>query len=427
MSGEKIYEGVFAIHKPPTLSSATVLRDLQKHFNPSSTFAPWLAHETARLAAEDASQSRSARYNPRHRHRKNRNRKLEVKIGHGGTLDPLATGVLVAGIGAGTKSLPSFLGCTKTYTAVFVFGTETDTYDVLGKVVKRGPYEHITREMVEEKLGAFRGKIMQRPPIFSALRINGKRLYEYAREGTVPPVEIKEREVEVLDVKVEEWFEGGTHGWGPPTGGVMGGEEKVVAERLLEMESGSGSKAEGAGESEGKKRKDIDGDAEEEGTGKKLKGVEGEAVPVETEAEVESEKKAEAETPVEAETKPETETEPAEEPKETPPAVRISMTVTSGFYVRSLAHDLGRALGSCGYMSELVRNRQGDFVLEPSRVLEYKDLEAGEEVWGPKVRRFLEQWEAKRAAEQLELHEKQGGEKEEQQQQQQAKEEAKEE
>jgi tRNA pseudouridine55 synthase len=75
------------------------------------------------------------------------------------------------------------------------------------------------------------------------------------------------------------------------------------------------------------------------------------------------------------------------------------MTVTSGFYVRSLAHDLGKAVGSCGLMSELVRSRQAEFDLQPENVLEYKDLEQGEEVWGPKVQKFLENWENKKAAE----------------------------
>jgi tRNA pseudouridine55 synthase len=76
------------------------------------------------------------------------------------------------------------------------------------------------------------------------------------------------------------------------------------------------------------------------------------------------------------------------------------MTVSSGFYVRSLAHDLGKAVGSCGLMSSLVRSRQGEYVLEPDRVLEFEDLEQGEEVWGPKVRRFLEEWQTRQAADQ---------------------------
>jgi tRNA pseudouridine55 synthase len=74
------------------------------------------------------------------------------------------------------------------------------------------------------------------------------------------------------------------------------------------------------------------------------------------------------------------------------------MTVTSGFYVRSLAHDLGKAVGSCALMSELIRSRQAEYTLEPENIIEYKDLDAGEEVWGPKVQKFLEAWEEKRAA-----------------------------
>jgi len=76
------------------------------------------------------------------------------------------------------------------------------------------------------------------------------------------------------------------------------------------------------------------------------------------------------------------------------PAVRLRMTVTSGFYVRSLAHDLGLALNSAGLMASLIRTRQGDFELGHN-VLEYEDLDKGEEVWGPKVADMLEQWSVK--------------------------------
>ncbi|KAK3062176.1 pseudouridine synthase pus4, partial [Teratosphaeriaceae sp. CCFEE 6253] len=134
-------------------------------------------------------------------------------MGHGGTLDPLATGVLILGVGAGTKALGSFLACTKSYEAVVLFGVGTDSYDTEGKVVARGAYAHVTREKVEGALGAFRGEIMQRPPIFSALRVQGKRLYEYAREGKEVPVEIQERPVTVGGVEVVEWMDGGGHGY----------------------------------------------------------------------------------------------------------------------------------------------------------------------------------------------------------------------
>jgi tRNA pseudouridine55 synthase len=299
--------------------------------------------------------------------------------------------VLVAGVGKGTKSLQDFLGCTKTYETIVLFGAETDSYDRLGKIVRRAPYEHITREVVEKALEQFRGKIMQRPPIFSALRVEGKKLYEYAREGKMPPVEIKERPVEVLSMDVVEWYEPGTHDFKWPEE-EMAGDEKIVAEKLLDKDTSLPAASEGEApnqESSNKRKSPPPADAtpEDQEAGKKQKiSEDGAAQTVAAE-------------PVAPE--PVTKDAPtthAEQPRPQPAAVKISMTVTSGFYVRSLAHDLGKAVGSCGLMSELVRSRQGEFELHPDKILEYKDLEAGEEVWGPKVQKFLEEWETKRAA-----------------------------
>ncbi|RAL13951.1 pseudouridine synthase PUS4 [Aspergillus homomorphus CBS 101889] len=408
MSGEKIYEGVFAVNKPQGVTSADVLRHLQTHFRPSALFAPWLRDEQQRRANENNNQRR-----------RRRTQRLDVKLGHGGTLDPLATGVLVAGVGKGTKHLGSFLGCTKTYETVVLFGAETDTYDVLGKVVRRAPYEHITREAVEAALARFRGKIMQRPPIYSALRINGKRLYEYAREGVEPPVEIQERPVEVSDLRVLEWFEPGSHEWKWPEVEAEG-EEKVVAEKLLRKEdevlAAAGSKVEGAGEVPGEasaKRKDPPSpsssplaEAESAKAEEDAGAAEQEAgapaakkVKVSEDGEAVSAAQAEEAPAAMATSTPETKEEAPARPQ--PAAVKITMTVSSGFYVRSLAHDLGKAVGSCALMTSLVRCRQAGFELEPEKVLEYKDLEAGEDVWGPKMKRFLEDWEKKRVAGQV--------------------------
>lgn len=363
------------------MTSADVLRKLQKHFNPSKLFKPWLEAERERLSHDPSYQKK----------RKRLTKKLnEVKMGHGGTLDPLATGILIAGIGKGTKVLSEFLGCTKSYETVVVFGAETDSYDCLGKIVRRTPYDHITREKVEEALGQFRGKIMQRPPIFSALRVEGKKLYEYARAGKVPPVEIKSRPVETVSLELVDWYESGTHDFKWPEV-EMTGDEKTVAEKLLDKDNSlpittaaDEETAKQEPETSNKRKSPPAAESpKEEGqeTAKKQKAEDGEAQPVVSEPEI-----AEA---------------PATEPEQTrpqPPAVRIKMTVTSGFYVRSLAHDLGKALGSSGFMASLVRSRQGDYELDSDKVLEYKDLEAGEEVWGPKVSRFLSEWEEKRAA-----------------------------
>ena len=88
-------------------------------------------------------------------------------MGHGGTLDPMATGVLIVGIGSGTKQLNHLLSGTKEYEAICVFGTVTDTYDAEGKILRRAPTEHITRAIVESALEEFRGDILQQPPMYA--------------------------------------------------------------------------------------------------------------------------------------------------------------------------------------------------------------------------------------------------------------------
>lgn len=135
---------------------------------------------------------------------------LKVKLGHGGTLDPMATGVLIVGVGKGTKQLNKFLECTKTYECVVLFGAATDSYDAVGKVVGKRDYKHITKELVEKKLAQFRGKIQQKPSIFSALKVDGKAMYEYARAGGDIP-EVAARPVEVHEMELVEWLEPGTH------------------------------------------------------------------------------------------------------------------------------------------------------------------------------------------------------------------------
>lgn len=378
-----------AVHKPQGVTSADVIRKLQHHFNPSDVFKPWLETERARRNRESNFQRK-----------RRRSQRLDVKIGHGGTLDPLATGVLVTGVGKGTKFLNDFLGCTKTYETVVLFGAETDSYDQLGKIVRRGPYEHITREAVEKALEQFRGKIMQHPPIFSALKVQGKKLYEYAREGKVPPIEIQSRPVEVLDMRVLEWYEPGTHEYKWPEEEAPA-DEKAVAEKLLEKDDSLpiAPAADDANASSKRKSPPAESpkDPETDPTKKQKVSDEGGAAPAASEKTTAPE--ATEETPTETSTEAQPETPEPSKAQPQPPAVKITMTVTSGFYVRSLAHDLGKALGSCGLMSALVRSRQADFNLEPERILEYKDLDAGEEVWGPKVKKFLDEWEQKRAAE----------------------------
>lgn len=105
----------------------------------------------------------------------------KFKIGHAGTLDPLATGLLLVCLGKATKSIPTLQDGDKVYTGTMVLGATTPCYDLERPVDHYYPYEHITRELVEEAARQFVGTLQQVPPMFSAVKIDGQRAYEYAR------------------------------------------------------------------------------------------------------------------------------------------------------------------------------------------------------------------------------------------------------
>ena len=106
----------------------------------------------------------------------------KFKIGHAGTLDPLATGLLLVCLGKATKSIPLLQDGDKIYTGTMVFGATTPCYDMERAIDRHYPFEHITAELVEQHSRRFVGNIMQTPPMFSAVKIDGKRAYELARE-----------------------------------------------------------------------------------------------------------------------------------------------------------------------------------------------------------------------------------------------------
>ncbi|KXL48342.1 MAG: hypothetical protein FE78DRAFT_29190 [Acidomyces sp. 'richmondensis'] len=403
-----VLEGVCAINKPPSITSAQVIRDVQRHFNPSTLFQPWFEREHAKREAESHNQKQKRRS-------WKSKQKLQVKIGHGGTLDPMATGVLILGIGNGTKSLSRFLECTKSYETVLLFGAATDSYDTDGKVVVRKPYEHVTKEEVERALGAFRGRIMQRPPIFSALRVHGKRLYEYAREGKDVPVEIQERPVTVEELSMVEWYDGGTHQWHwPEREAAM--EEKELADKIMHTPGVGNKKMKQNVESceeDGRdaKRRRTETNVNASGTEENISSVSSPAGLVKSESEsmlpsvpfighsLASNTQANSTPPtINANpTSPPCSDSTMAAPSRPPcpaPAVRLRMTVTSGFYVRSLCNDLGIALRSAGVMASLVRTRQGEFELG-TNVFLYDDLMKGEAVWGPQVESMLKSWNSK--------------------------------
>ena len=124
----------------------------------------------------------------------------KIKVGHAGTLDPLATGLLVICTGKMTKQIDTFQGQIKTYTGTLVLGSTTPSYDLETAIDQTFPTAHITTELIHNATGQFIGEIDQFPPIFSALKKEGKRLYEFARAGE--EVKIDSRKVTVTEFKI---------------------------------------------------------------------------------------------------------------------------------------------------------------------------------------------------------------------------------
>ncbi len=108
---------------------------------------------------------------------------LGQKVGHAGTLDPLATGLLILGSGRGTKQMETLMGQAKEYTGTLTLGQTTPSCDRETAVEQERPWQHLTLADIEAALPAFTGEIQQRPPLFSAIKINGKKAYELARKG----------------------------------------------------------------------------------------------------------------------------------------------------------------------------------------------------------------------------------------------------
>jgi tRNA pseudouridine55 synthase len=125
-----------------------------------------------------------------------------IKVGHAGTLDPLATGLLIICTGKFTKKLTDFQGLDKEYTGTFRFGGTTPSYDAETEVDQEFPYEHITQEALEAARQQFVGTIQQIPPMFSAIKVDGQPLYKRARKGE--KIEIKARTVHLYEFDLTE-------------------------------------------------------------------------------------------------------------------------------------------------------------------------------------------------------------------------------
>lgn len=127
----------------------------------------------------------------------------KCKVGHGGTLDPLATGLLVLAVGKATKQIDQFINDDKEYVAQFSLGQSTDTQDSTGTVIEEHDVGTISQEQLDEVCQQFRGAIEQVPPMYSAKKVGGKRLYSLARKGKV--VEREPRSIQIHELEIVEF------------------------------------------------------------------------------------------------------------------------------------------------------------------------------------------------------------------------------
>jgi tRNA pseudouridine55 synthase len=129
----------------------------------------------------------------------------KLKVGHAGTLDPLATGVMIICTGKATKRIDTFQYQTKEYIATLKLGSTTPSFDLELPIDNTYPFEHITTDLIDQVIPTFIGEICQVPPVYSAVKVDGKRAYDYAREGK--EVELKSKllvidEIEVMDFQL---------------------------------------------------------------------------------------------------------------------------------------------------------------------------------------------------------------------------------
>ncbi|WAQ85248.1 hypothetical protein PtA15_5A822 [Puccinia triticina] len=378
--------GLFAINKPSGLISMTLLESLKELFQSSKLFVenpePFQLQQTGPVK-----KSRKNKYWQK------KNQAKAIKIGQGGTLDPLASGVLIIGLNSATKKLSNFLDCSKVYRTTGILGCKTDSYDSDGKTIGLSSWKHVKPEDIHKECALIKGEHWQIPPIYSALKMDGKPLYEYARNNIPLPRPIEARRCEVFDIKMVDWKEGGEHPYQWPTK-MMSEEESQIFQRAesLIKETGVVKSDKLAKSKEIQKgseafneptKREASLDQQEQSDSKKIKLEE-----------ENNSKKIKPDDANDSETikpeqgndsktmKPEDGSSGAKnaqnssagqestnsvnlEEKEKSPAFTLEMTVSSGTYVRSIVHDIGQAVSSAATVVSLIRTRQGDFCLDP--------------------------------------------------------------
>ena len=266
----------------------------------------------------------------------------QKKIGHTGTLDPDATGVLPVCLGKATKLCDMLTDKDKTYETVLLLGKATDTQDISGTVLSEKAMDGIDNDAVERCIGEFVGEYLQVPPMYSALKVNGKKLYELARAGI--EVERKARPVIIYEIRIKE-----------------------ISLPRVRMEV---SCSKGTVLSE-KAMDGIDNDAVERCIGEFV-GEYLQVPPMYSALKVNGKKLYElARAGIEVERKARPVIIYEIRIKEISlPRVRMEVSCSKGTYIRTLCHDIGEKLGCGGCMEELTRTKVSRFTLEDSYTLE---------------------------------------------------------
>ncbi|KAL6951004.1 hypothetical protein ACO0QE_000290 [Hanseniaspora vineae] len=356
--------GIFAIEKPSGITSSQFLSKLQRVLTSSEIFQKEIQ------AARNVRIEQYKREN-KGKHPPNRilNRVSKVKMGHGGTLDPLASGVLVVGIGQGTKELANYLqGTVKCYEAEALLGLSTTSGDCEpnGEIISVNKTEHLQNlsqdaktKLENDLVQKFKGHLKQTPPIFAALKMNGKPLHEYARQGLPLPKPIEPRQVQLYDLEfVKDDFLTTDHKYtflqitdetvkdlsklsnNPTTTQLYYADEYCTANGLPVGEPIK----------EGTLQKNFISDPSDE-----------ELVNMKS-------------------------------PEYKAPLFHFIAKVSSGTYIRSLIDDMGKALGSSAYMVSLKRLSQQNWDLAKGNVFKIEDFEnKPERVWSAVLKKVLDE------------------------------------
>ncbi|CDF87667.1 BN860_11738g1_1 [Zygosaccharomyces bailii CLIB 213] len=351
--------GIFAIEKPSGITSNQFMMRLQHILTNSQVFSKDIQRATAERMKQYQEQTGK-------KASKRKLRKVsKVKMGHGGTLDPLASGVLVIGIGTGTKKLAEYLsGTIKVYESEALFGVSTTSGDVEGEILSRNSVQHLNigdLKTVEQK---FVGTLKQTPPIYAALKMDGKPLHEYAREGKPLPRAIKPREVTIYDLQVMPDSLTREHNYSllRPSGEALETLKKLNTSMLDDTLYFSKEYCEKQGWSS-------------------------------EEARVEQAKPL---------SKQEVHDVDSESDTYRAPLLHFRAKVSSGTYIRSLISDIGKAMMSSCYMVKLVRIQQKDWSLENKNVFQLNDFtERDEKVWSKVLGLVLEKGAAIKVTEEL--------------------------